>query len=189
MQGMALLTLSAALPTLRPPSCTGDSTLCPKANARQVGVFYAALYLIALGTGGIKPCVSSFGADQFDETEPEDKKDKASFFNWYYFSINVGALLASSVLVYTQENVSWAVGFGIPAAAMAVALIFFLLGTPLYRHQRPGGSPLTRIARVFVAAARNWRAAPAEVQNLYEVAEKESVIQGSRKLQHTHEFQ
>ena len=60
---------------------------------------FVALYLIALGTGGIKPCVSSFGTYQFDESDESEKKSKSSFFNWFYFSINIGALVASSVFV------------------------------------------------------------------------------------------
>ncbi len=37
------------------------------------------------GTGGIKPCVSSFGADQFDESDPKQAREKSSFFNWFYW--------------------------------------------------------------------------------------------------------
>lgn len=49
---------------------------------------------------------------------------KASFFNWYYFAINVGALGSSAGLVYLQTAVSWPAGFGVPAgcAALAAAL-------------------------------------------------------------------
>lgn len=46
--------------------------------------------MIALGTGGIKPNVSAFGADQFDEKDPQDKREKESFFNWFYLAINIG---------------------------------------------------------------------------------------------------
>ncbi|KAK8692566.1 hypothetical protein V6N13_076023 [Hibiscus sabdariffa] len=57
--GMTLLTLSSSIPELK-PWCNGD--VC-HATQGQVAVFFVALYLIALGSGGIKPCVSSFGAD------------------------------------------------------------------------------------------------------------------------------
>lgn len=159
--------------------------VCDPTKAQTATVF-VALYLIALGTGGIKPCVSSFGADQFDESDESEKKKKSSFFNWFYFSINIGALIASSVLVWIQMNVGWGWGFGIPAVAMAVAVVSFFLGTRLYRHQKPGGSPLTRIAQIIVASVRKARVeVPADKSRLYEITDKESVIQGSRKLKHT----
>ncbi|KAJ6362903.1 hypothetical protein OIU78_003150 [Salix suchowensis] len=122
--GMTLLTLSASVPGLK-PSCDKDS--CHPTTG-QTAAFFVALYFIALGTGGIKPCVSSFGADQFDETDETEKKKKSSFFNWFYLSINIGALIASSVLVWIQMNVGWGWGFGIPAVAMASGSCVFLLG-------------------------------------------------------------
>ncbi|XP_057816586.1 protein NRT1/ PTR FAMILY 8.1 isoform X1 [Cryptomeria japonica] len=181
--GMTLLTISASVPKLKPP-CK-DGVDCHVSTA-QLGVFFLSLYLIALGTGGIKPCVSSFGADQFDETDEAEKKKKSSFFNWFYFSINIGALVASSVLVYIQVHVGWGIGFGIPAVAMGIAICSFLIGTRLYRHQKPGGSPLTRIVQVIVASFRKWNEkVPEEKSLLYEVQDNESVIEGSRKLAHT----
>lgn len=152
----------------------------------QTAVVFLALYLIALGTGGIKPCVSSFGADQFDESDESEKKRKSSFFNWFYLSINIGALIAASVLVWIQMNVGWGWGFGIPAVAMAIAVISFFSGSRLYRHQKPGGSPLTRIAQVIVASVRKGGVkVPADKSLLYEITVKESAIEGSRKLKHT----
>ncbi|KAJ7546258.1 hypothetical protein O6H91_08G032400 [Diphasiastrum complanatum] len=187
--GMILLTLSASLHSLKPPKCVNQDDTCKHATSTQLGVFYLALYLIALGTGGIKPCVSSFGADQFDDEDPVERKKKTSFFNWFYFSINVGALVSSSVLVYIQDNVSWGWGFGIPAVAMGIAIISFFIGSPRYRHQKPSGSPLTRIAQVFVAAFQNWQAkVPSDQELLHEVHDKESSIKGSRKIQHTKAF-
>ncbi|CAN1853588.1 Protein NRT1/ PTR FAMILY 8.2 [Linum perenne] len=178
--GMTLLTMSSAVPGLR-PSCNGDSC---HATSSQTAVCFVALYLIALGTGGIKPCVSSFGADQFDENDESEKKKKSSFFNWFYFSINVGALVASSVLVWIQMNVGWDWGFGIPAVAMAIAIVFFFAGSKLYRLQKPGGSPLTRIFQVIVASFRKVNVkVPADKSLLYEVSDSESSIQGSRRLE------
>ncbi|KAL2900980.1 Protein NRT1/ PTR FAMILY 8.1 [Bienertia sinuspersici] len=168
--GMTLLMLTASVNALK------DLT----------AVAFVALYLIALGTGGIKPCVSSFGADQFDETDDKERKKKSSFFNWFYFSINVGALIASTVLVWVQTNVGWGWGFGIPAAAMAVAVVSFFSGSSLYRLQKPGGSPLTRIAQVLVATFRKIKVkVPADKTILYETPDNKSNIIGSRKLEHT----
>lgn len=180
---MTLFTLSASVSGLK-PECDGKGSC--HATSGQVAVCFLALYMIALGTGGIKPCVSSFGADQFDETDETEKKKKSSFFNWFYFSINVGSLVASSVLVWIQMNVGWGWGLGIPAVSMAIAVAFFFSGSHLYRHQRPGGSPLTRISQVLVASVRKLHVkVPDDKTLLYEITDKESNIQGSRKLEHT----
>ncbi|GLT89465.1 hypothetical protein SLE2022_074440 [Rubroshorea leprosula] len=183
--GMTLLTLSASVTGLK-PECNGGEC---HPTATQTAVFFVALYTIALGTGGIKPCVSSFGADQFDETDDAERKKKSSFFNWFYFSVNVGALIASSVLVWIQMNVGWGWGFGIPAVAMAIAIVFFFSGSNLYRLQKPGGSPLTRIFQVIVASFRKFNVrVPEDKSLLYETADEECNIQGSRKLEHTDKF-
>jgi len=54
-------------------------------SLRQFGVLFGSLAVISLGTGGIKPNVSAFGADQFDENDPQDRREKQSFFNWWVF--------------------------------------------------------------------------------------------------------
>lgn len=177
--------MTASVKGLEPVCHNG---VCNPTSTQSAFVF-VALYLIALGTGGIKPCVSSFGADQFDDSDESEKKSKTSFFNWFYFSINIGAMIAASVLVWIQTNVGWGLGFGIPAVAMAIAVVSFFLGTPLYRHQKPGGSPITRIAQVIVASLRKSGArVPDDKSLLYEVSDKESAIEGSRKLEHTEQF-
>ncbi|XWS67200.1 hypothetical protein CRYUN_Cryun05aG0267400 [Craigia yunnanensis] len=181
--GMAILTMSASIHGLK-PACDENNVCHP--TELQIGVFFLGLYLIALGTGGIKPRVSYFGADQFDESGEAEKKKKSSFFNWFYFSINIGALVAASILVWIQTNVGWAWGFGIPAVGTAIAVASFFSGTRLYRNQRPGGSPLTRIGRVLVASFRKVRVqVPADKSLLYETADEESAVGGSRKLDHT----
>ncbi|MCL7048718.1 hypothetical protein MKW94_012602 [Papaver nudicaule] len=184
--GMAMLTVSASIPIFMPPPCVGS--VCPPASSEQYAIFFFGLYLIALGTGGIKPCVSSFGADQFDDTDPSERVKKGSFFNWFYFSINIGALISSSFLVWVQDNLGWGLGFGIPTLFMALAIGSFFAGTPLYRFQKPGGSPLTRMCQVLVATFRKWNVeVPHDTSLLYELQEG-SAIEGSRKLEHSDEL-
>ncbi|KAJ4806558.1 Protein NRT1/ PTR FAMILY 8.5 [Rhynchospora pubera] len=173
--GMAVLTVSASLPGKSSPS--------------QTLAFFLGLYLIALGAGGIKPCVSSFGADQFDDTDPLERPKKGSFFNWFYFSINTGSLISGTILVYIQDNYGWGLGFGIPTLFMALAIGSFFIGSGIYRFQKPGGSPIIRICQVIVAAFRKWRVQlPDDESFLYEVPGKNSAIEGSRKLDHTNEL-
>nr|XP_043612126.1 protein NRT1/ PTR FAMILY 8.2-like [Erigeron canadensis] len=186
VMGMSLLTISAAVPGLK-PTCVSKEDC--HATGLDIALTYVALYLVALGTGGIKPCVSSYGADQFDDEDEAEKEQKSSFFNWFYISINIGALLASSFLVWIQANVGWGWGFGIPAVTMAVAVVSFFSGTKRYRNQKPGGSPLTRICQVIVASWRKRRVhVPDDKSLLYETTDGKSAITGSRKLEHTELF-
>jgi peptide/histidine transporter 3/4 len=82
---MLTLTVSACL-----PFAMDDS---PHNNRIHRATAYLGLYLAALGTGGIKPCTAALGADQFDGADTAERMTKASFFNWYYFCINIGSLL------------------------------------------------------------------------------------------------
>ncbi|XP_075643214.1 protein NRT1/ PTR FAMILY 5.4-like [Castanea sativa] len=120
-------------------------------------LFFFALYILAVGEGGHKPCVQTFAADQFDQNLPEEKKAKSSFFNWWYFGIMVGATSAIIVVVYMEDHISWVSGFGTFASTLGVSLAIFLLGIKRYKKQGPIGSPFTKVVQVFVAAARKWR--------------------------------
>ncbi|KAL7586573.1 hypothetical protein Lser_V15G38317 [Lactuca serriola] len=182
--GMGMLTLSASVPGLKPTCYEKDVCIATKA---QIALCFTSLYLVALGTGGIKPCVSSYGADQFDDHDEVEEKQKSSFFNWFYFVINIGALVAHSVLVWIQDNVGWGWGFSVPTIAMGIAVISFFSGTKLYRNQLPGGSPLTRLCQVVVASFRKRKIeVPLDSSLLYESSEEAGFSNsGSRKIDHT----
>lgn len=157
---MSLLTLAVSVPAMRPPSCghgikEEDCTL--RTSPFQVGIFYCALYMIAIGTGGTKPNISTMGADQFDSFEPKEKDQKLSFFNWWMFCIAFGNFFSYTILVYIQDNVGWTLGYGIPTIGLVISVLMFLVGTPFYRHKMPSGSPITRVAQVLVAAVRKWK--------------------------------
>ncbi|KAF9597109.1 hypothetical protein IFM89_015938 [Coptis chinensis] len=184
--GMCILTLSASVPAFRTPPC--QDSICRPATPPERAIFFLGLYVIALGTGGIKPCVSSFGADQFDDSIPVERVKRGSFFNWFYLCINIGALVSSIFLVWIQDNLGWSLGFAIPTVFMGIAIGSFYLGTPLYRFQKPGGSPLTRICQVIVASFRKLNIeVPQNCSLLYELPDNSFVIKGSRKLEHSDE--
>ncbi|KAJ6743923.1 OLIGOPEPTIDE TRANSPORTER-RELATED [Salix purpurea] len=105
--GMILLTMAVSFKFMK-PSCTNG--VCGKASPLQIALFYSALYIVAIGAGGTKPNISTFGADQFDDFNPQEKKLKVSFFNWWMFSSFLGALFATLCLVYIQENLGWGLG-------------------------------------------------------------------------------
>ncbi|XP_027339830.1 protein NRT1/ PTR FAMILY 8.3-like isoform X2 [Abrus precatorius] len=182
--GMCILTLSASVAALSPAECVGS--VCPSATTTQYAVFYFGLYVIALGTGGVKSCVPSFGADQFDDTDSKERGRKGSFFNWYYFSIDLGAVVSCSFIVWIQDNAGWGLGFGIPALFMGLSIGCFFLGTPLYRFQVPEGSPFTRMFQVLFASVRKWNlVVPEDSSLLYETPDEKSAVVGTRKLVHS----
>ncbi|EOA25405.1 hypothetical protein CARUB_v10018737mg, partial [Capsella rubella] len=120
-------------------------------------VFFMALYVMAVGEGGHKPCVMTFAADQFGEANAEEKAAKTSFFNYWYLAIVLSSSIAVLALIFIQERVSWSIGFSIIAGSVGIGITIFLIGIPKYRKQVPVGSPLTRIAQVIVAALKKWR--------------------------------
>lgn len=187
LQGMITLTLSAALPQLRPPPCpAAGNQVCREASAWQLAILYVSLSLNALGAGGIRPCVVAYGADQFDEADQGQKTRTWNFFNWYYFCMGVSILLTVTVVVYVQDNVSWAWGLGIPTVAMAVSLVSFVAGYHLYRNLDPAGSPFTRLVQVVVAAVRKRRLpAVSDPGQLYENEELDAPISVDGRLVHT----
>eukprot|EP00253_Pinus_taeda_P006189 PITA_06189 len=184
--GMILLTLAVSLRSLRPPECNSASTTCEKASSLEVGIFYFALYILAVGTGGTKPNISTIGADQFDEFDPKEKLQKASFFNWWIFSVFLGMLFADSFLIYIQDRVGFSVGYSIPTAGLIISFVLFLIGTPFYRHKPQNGNPFNRMAQVIVAAIRKWKVkVPSDPDQFYEVDPKEYVAKGRFPISHT----
>lgn len=114
-------------------------------------VIFIGMYIIALASGGIKPNVSTMGADQFNDNYPQDRKEKESFFNWFYWSINLGALISYTLVSYICQfgipslgGVPWGffVGYSIPAIMMGIAILVFLSGTKRYTLTIPQGSLL-----------------------------------------------
>ncbi|KAG1330101.1 putative protein NRT1/ PTR FAMILY 6.2 [Cocos nucifera] len=119
-----------------------------------MGILYLSLYLIALGTGGLKSSVSGFGTDQFDEKDEKEKIQMANFFHRFFFFISTGTLLAVTVLVYIQDEVGRSWAYGICCISMLIAIVVFLTGTRRYRYKRSAGSPIVHILQVVVAAVR-----------------------------------
>ncbi|KAI5353097.1 PREDICTED: NRT1/ PTR [Prunus dulcis] len=183
--GMISLTVSAVLPQLRPPPCQHDQ-VCKEANGGQLAILYASLLLGAVGSGGIRPCVVAFGADQFDETDQKQTTKIWNYFNWYYFVMGASILLAVTVLVYIQDNIGWGWGLGIPTIAMFISIIIFMVGYPLYRNLDPAGSPFTRLIQVSVAAYKKRKLSlVSDPRLLYQNDELDAPISLGGKLLHT----
>lgn len=149
-QGFILLSVQAHLPQLRPPKCSmmDDGSHCVEAKGYKASIFFAALYLVALGSGCLKPNIISHGADQFRKDDPTQYRKLSTFFNMAYFAFCMGELIALTLLVWVQTNSGMDLGFGVSAAAMAVGLVSLVSGTFAYRNKPPQGSIFTPITQV-----------------------------------------
>nr|XP_057907034.1 solute carrier family 15 member 1b [Doryrhamphus excisus] len=118
------------------------------------------LLLIALGTGGIKPCVSAFGGDQFED---DQEKQRSTFFSIFYLSINAGSLLSTVITpilraqecgIHSQQK-CYPLAFGVPAALMVVALIVFIVGSGMYNKTAPQGNIIVKVSKCIWFAISN----------------------------------
>ncbi|KAA8540927.1 hypothetical protein F0562_024935 [Nyssa sinensis] len=155
--GLVILTLQAQMPSLKPPICVSANrnTPCQEVDGGKAVLFFAGLYLVALGVGGIKGSLAPHGAEQFDENNPKERKLRSTFFNYYVFSLSCGALIAVTFVVWIEDNKGWQWGFGISTATILISIPIFLLGSATYRTKIPTGSPITTIFKVLAAAIYN----------------------------------
>ncbi|XP_065363169.1 peptide transporter family 1 isoform X1 [Calliphora vicina] len=135
----------------------------PPLNLPATTFTMIGLSLIALGSGGIKPCVSAFGGDQFKL--PEQIKQMTTFFSLFYFSINAGSLISTTVTPILREDVHcfgqkecYSLAFGVPAVLMAVSIVVFVLGKPLYKSKPPAGNMVVLVSKTIGnAISTKWR--------------------------------
>ncbi|KAK8604493.1 hypothetical protein V6N13_099433 [Hibiscus sabdariffa] len=155
--GLLILTVQALIPSLKPPVCASASTEipCEKADGHTEAMLFTGLYLMALGVGGIKGSLPPHGAEQFDDTTPQGRKQRSSFFNYFVFCLSCGGLIAVTFVVWIEDNKGWQWGFGVATAAILTSIPVFLLGSPIYRTKIPAGSPITTMFKVLVAAVYN----------------------------------
>ncbi|KAL6641526.1 hypothetical protein ACP70R_019707 [Stipagrostis hirtigluma subsp. patula] len=185
--GLLIITASAVIPSLRPATCEGGS--CPPATGFQYFVFFASLYLVSVGTGGVKSALLPFGADQYNDSNIEESTKKQSFFSLFFIAVNLGVFISGTVVVWIQQNVAWSLGFGISSICLIIATIAFLVGTPIYRVQLPTGSPLKSIVMVFVASFKKRNVeVPTDSSLLFEGDDTELSSTVPNKLAHTDGF-
>lgn len=111
--------------------CAGHLALA--VDDTRVGLMIG-LVMIAVGSGGIKPCVSAHLGDQYRGYPPETLSNGYSLF---YISINVGAFVSSVCTPLLLERYGSGVAFGVPGALMALATCIFWRGRPHYVVQSP----------------------------------------------------
>ena len=131
---------------------------------------FSCLVMIAMGTGGIKPNIANFGADQIGDATEKQRQCQTTFFSLFYLSINVGVLVAFGFLTNTTtgglagvippaEGYSFAYGSG--AACMILAVLIFVSFTGSYTMLPGNGlAPARRLVRyqIHSQGQGGWRA-------------------------------
>lgn len=119
---------------------------------------YSGLAVIAIATGGIKPCVSAFAADQFND---DQHRERTQFFSFFYFSINAGSLIAialtpllRTVQCFNSEH-CFPLAFGVPGVLMLFAFLTFLAGWRFYKISPASkGNIIWKVVKCIVYAFR-----------------------------------
>ncbi|PVH65215.1 hypothetical protein PAHAL_2G440100 [Panicum hallii] len=182
--GMVLITVATFMPSTSVLCDTSSS--CLSSDGTQNLIFFVALYLTAVGCGGVRSALLPFGADQFNNEHSLDIKRRRIFFSSFYICVIFGVITSGTIIVWVQENVSWAIGYGIATTCIGLALIGFLVGTPIFRQHEPCGSPVKSIFKVIVATFRNMSLeVPDDGSLLYEVRSNHTQ---RMKLAHSDDF-
>ena len=120
-----------------------------------------SLLLVAMGTGGIKPCVSSFGGDLFTNRNPDLMR---KFFSYFYVSINIGAVISGFVTPLLKDQVEcyggpcYLLGYLVPCILFVLAILIFVSGRKTYVYVPPTGEfiPLKALKLVCNAIGNSF---------------------------------
>ena len=139
--------------------CLGNAVLAMADFAGDVEtrkwILFIGLTIIAIGAGGIKPCVSAFVGDQVPEAE-KNGPTMTRLYAAFYWSVNLGSFFSFLVIPWVRQNWGYSWAFGIPGIFMALATLIFWLGRKKYTHVPPTQPEFLRalFSRIFQGAAR-----------------------------------
>lgn len=132
--------------------CAGHLQLALSESSKSG--FYLGLFLIALGSGGIKPCVAAMVGDQFDAS---NRALAGKVFSAFYWSINFGSLFASLFIPVLLKRYGPGLAFGVPGVLMGVATLIFWLGRKHYVLVPPQREAPHGFVAVLATALRGFR--------------------------------
>ncbi|XP_042532014.1 solute carrier family 15 member 3 [Dipodomys spectabilis] len=151
------LLLATAMPDGRLSFC-GEMSLspleppCPSFDCKRswprpycAPVLYSGLLLLALATSSVRSNLTSFGADQVMDLGRDATR---RFFNWFYWSINLGAVLSLLLVAFIQQNINFLLGFIIIMGCVGLAFFIFLLATPVFITKPPTGSQVSSMLKL-----------------------------------------
>jgi len=108
-------------------------------NAHWLLVF--GLFWISIGAGGIKSCVAAHVGDQFGKS---NRHLLERVFNYFYWSINLGAFVSSLLTPWLLEWYGPHLAFGVPGVLMAVATVVFWMGRWKFIHIQAKGEKFVK---------------------------------------------
>uniref|UniRef100_A0AAQ5ZYH2 Solute carrier family 15 member 1 n=1 Tax=Amphiprion ocellaris TaxID=80972 RepID=A0AAQ5ZYH2_AMPOC len=117
----------------------------PDNMSLHIALSMLGLLLIALGTGGIKPCVAAFGGDQFEDHQ---EKQRSTFFSIFYLSINAGSLLSTLITPILRGRIT----DHFPVCVFAVV---FIVGSGMYNKTAPQGNIMVKVCKCIGFAISN----------------------------------
>lgn len=95
-------------------------------------VFFLGLALVAIGTGLLKPNISSIVSELY----PEGGAVRDAAFSIFYMGINLGSFLGITIVGYLGQKVGWHYGFGAAAVAMFLGLINYRVFATKYLQDK-----------------------------------------------------
>ena len=129
--------------------CAGHAVLAIWENTAGL---YAGLALIALGSGGIKPCVSAHVGDQFKANQQHLLK---KVYELFYFMINFGSFFSTLITPWTLKTYGPSIAFGIPGVLMLIATFIFWMGRNEFVHVPPSKSDGHGFMNIVSSAFKN----------------------------------
>ncbi|XP_069713352.1 solute carrier family 15 member 3 [Phaenicophaeus curvirostris] len=137
------------------PNCSGHGGgggTCPGRSHQQfcAPTIYTGFVLLALGVSSVRANLISFGAEQVKDQGGDATR---RFFNWFYWSSNIGAAFSLLVVAFVQQNISFLAGYLTPVTCLASALLIFLVATPTFISKPPKGSQVSVIIKL---AMKSW---------------------------------
>ncbi|XP_031245587.1 solute carrier family 15 member 3 isoform X2 [Mastomys coucha] len=125
---------------------------CPSTNCQGSGsspycatTLYLVLLLLALAASSVRSNLTSFGADQVMDLGRDATR---RFFNWFYWSINLGAVLSLLVVAFIEQNISFLWGYSIIVGLVGLAFFIFLFATPVFVTKPPTGSQVSTMLKL-----------------------------------------
>ncbi|XP_047504323.1 peptide transporter family 1-like [Pieris napi] len=118
------------------------------------------LFMITVGTGGIKPCVSSFGGEQF--VLPHQEKHLAVYFSILYFTLCIGSLIAKTVSPILRSEVHcfgekdcYSLAFGAPGFVVLASIVIFVSAKNKYVMKQPSGNIVLDFVKCIALGLKN----------------------------------